>query len=355
MAPLDWGLGHTTRCVPLIRFLSDLGHEVLLAGQEDQLSYYRQEFPDLRQLYLEGYNVSYARSGKGFAWKIGCQLPRLAASVRREHRWLLRTVRREKIDGIISDNRYGLYHPDIPSVIITHQLQVSTGMGEKADRMLRQLHYRFLQRFRACWVADVPGSPNLSGRLAHPDRFPDMPLSYLGWLTHLRPHASATQAPAHKLLVLLSGPEPQRGLLSELLWRQLERMDVPACFVEGSLQAPERKGRDGLEWYGRVGSAALGQLIAGAEHIICRSGYSTVMDLAACGKKGIFIPTPGQTEQELLGRHLAARGMGLSYAQEGFDLARALEAAARLHNDMPPLPDAHEAYRPVLEQWLAQL
>lgn len=354
LAPLDWGLGHTSRCVPLIRFLKGLGHEPILAGNEEQRSYYEQEFPGIRQLPLEGYNITYARSGSGFAARIARQVPGIVRTVRREHEWLLRTAQKEKIEGIISDNRYGLYHPSVPSVIMTHQLQVRTGLGAGADGLFRRLHYRFLEKFGRCWVVDTEEAPGLSGTLAHPARLPRMPLSYLGWLSHLDVPAVTGREPDYDLLVLLSGPEPQRGMLSDMIWKQLDNTTLRVCFVEGSRQAPQREGHDRLHWHRRVGSASLQELLAASALVLCRSGYSTVMDLAAFGKKGIFIPTPGQTEQEYLARLLSGQGVGVVCSQKAFVLEEVL-SQARTIGASPPLPAAHERYKAVVTEWLTTL
>lgn len=354
VAPLDWGLGHTSRCVPLIRFLQGQGHEPVLAGNEEQRSFYEQEFPGIRQLPLEGYNISYARSGGGFAARIICQVPGIVRTVRREHEWLLRITEEEQIDAIISDNRYGLYHPSLPSVIMTHQLQVRTGLGTAADRFLRRPHYRFLEKFDRCWAVDTQNAPGLSGTLAHPARLPAIPVSYLGWLTQLDASLAEDRQQQYDLLVLLSGPEPQRSLLSDIIWKQLNGTSLRVCFVEGSRQAPQRQGHERLHWYGRIGSAVLQGLLASSALVLCRSGYSTVMDLAAFGKKGIFIPTPGQTEQEYLARYLAEQGMGIACRQKDFVLADALEETKKL-GAIQQFSSGHDHYKAVLRQWLAEL
>src|SRR5690606_3511178 len=132
------------------------------------------------------------------------QLPRLAGVIKQEQAWLRRQMQADPVDGIISDNRYGLYHDHIPSVIMTHQLRVMTGLGYYADQCIRRVHYRYLNRFNEVWVPDVPGHPNVSGALAHPSILPDR-TKYIGLLSQYTNDSIATTGPQH-LLILLSGP-----------------------------------------------------------------------------------------------------------------------------------------------------
>lgn len=350
IAPLDWGLGHTTRCIPIIRHLTALGHQVVVAGTGAQLSLLRPQFPQLTLVPLEGYAVRYGTTRRGFAPAILRQLPRLLGVIGRERRWLQRLAGEQRIDGIISDNRYGLFHPKIPSVILTHQPRVLTGLGPIADALVRRLHYRLLGRFGQCWIPDVAGTPNLGGRLSHPQPLPAR-ATYLGLLSHLQPQA--TGKGGGYLLVLLSGPEPQRTLLSRILWQQVVPYDGQVVFVEGSDDCPlPGPVPEHVRYHRRLTPAGLQPLLEGAGLVICRSGYSTLMDLSLLQQKAVLIPTPGQTEQEYLGRHLQAQGVHLCFSQEKFSLAVALAAA----EDFPFRPllgeGSHKLFVPVLEEWM---
>ena len=354
IAPLDWGLGHTTRCVPIIRQLLSGGHLVTFAGNEWQRSYITKTFGGIETIHLEGYNVTYGKRGSGFLFSMVYQMPRLAGTIRMEHEWLNNLTQQRQFDGIISDNRYGLFHNTIPSVMMTHQLQVQSGMGDAVDHLLRRMHYKYIQRFRSCWVVDVPGKPNLSGKLAHPQALPNN-AQYVGLLSQMADAVRASPTEAH-LLILLSGPEPQRTILSEMLWVQVQGYPGKVVFVEGS-----DKGKssgtvpENISYYGQLTREELQPLIEGAKMVVCRSGYSTLMDLMALGKKAILVPTPGQTEQEYLGRHLHEEGVFYSAAQKELNLVKALEDAEGFPWNPILMENAHQQYRNVLDAWIQSL
>lgn len=355
IAPLDWGLGHTTRCVPVIRHLLSLGQHVIFAGNASQRRYISDLFPGLEQVHLKGYNVRYTRSKSLFMLRLLLQLPRLLRTIRQEHDWLERLLTEKPLAAVISDNRYGLHNKGIPSVIITHQLEVRSGLGRLADGVLRRLHYRYLSRFDACWVADAADPPGLSGRMAHPGPLPPN-TRYLGLLSQLHRDDSRQEGRGSYLLVLLSGPEPQRSMLAKLLWKQLSDYPGPVVFVEGSDQVEKPAAvPEHITWHQRVSGPLLDNLITEASLVVCRSGYSTLMDLVALRKKAIVIPTPGQTEQEYLASHLHDQGVFLACKQEGFNLRAALDAAAFFPFSSLKLAETFELHRTVLSEWTDEL
>lgn len=354
LAPLDWGLGHTTRCVPLIRHLLSEGHRVTVAGNEAQRQFIDESFPGINTIHLDGYDVRYSATYSGFLFTLLSQLPRLLLTIRRERDWLDQQIRQHGFDGVISDNRYGLYHSKVPSVIMTHQLQVQTGMGSFADQLTRQQHYSYLQRFRQCWVADVPGVPNLGGSLSHPAVLPEQ-ARYIGLLSQLQPAENFTTSGDH-LLVLLSGPEPQRTILSDKIWEQLAGYNGKVVFVEGSHNKPRGHIPAHIDYHTRLTSRGLQPLIENASMVICRSGYSSLMDLLLLGRKAILVPTPGQTEQEYLARHLHAQGVFCSMPQKEFLLDRALQLDAGFpFHKLPAGNDAYRQFVPAMDEWLESL
>jgi predicted glycosyltransferase len=257
-------------------------------------------------------------------------------------------------DGIISDNRYGLFHSKIPSVMMTHQLLAQSGMGEAIDQVLRRMHYKYIQRFWSCWVVDVEGEPNLSGKLAHPGVVPKN-AQYIGLLSQIAEEKREESEKEH-LLVLLSGPEPQRSILSATLWAQVQGYDGKVVFVEGSNNAAEPSViPPHISYYKQLTKADLVPLIAGASMVVCRSGYSTLMDLVALNKKGILIPTPGQTEQEYLGKHLHKEGVFYSVPQKRLDLRQALIDCQLFPFRPVEISEAHKQYVPALDRWVKSL
>lgn len=353
VAPLDWGLGHATRCIPLIRYIQALGHEVVIAGNESQQFFFGKIFPNIKTWTLKGYNIRYSRRGDTFLPVLLAQLPRLAGVIKQERAWLRKQVQTDPVDGIISDNRYGLYHDHIPSVIMTHQLQIMTGLGHYADQCIRSLHYRYLNRFNEVWIPDVPGYPNLSGALGHPSVMPEH-TKYIGLLSQYGPEHRSQ--PGKHLLILLSGPEPQRSILSDLLWQQALKHPGEIAFVEGSDQAANRQSTPPhITWHKRLTTDELHPLIRDASCVVSRSGYSTLMDLLALDKKAILIPTPGQTEQQYLGAHLHREGIFHNIAQKGFCLENALQQVTSTYPDQLFPPEAFRIYQPVMAEWLNRL
>ncbi|MBL7719226.1 MAG: glycosyl transferase family 28 [Flavipsychrobacter sp.] len=349
VAPLDWGLGHSSRCLPLITYLRGLGHEVVVAGNTWQRSFLSESCPGIKTIHLEGYNVAYSKKAGGFMFSMFRQLPKILASIRQEHHWLAEEVAKHPYDGIISDNRYGLFHQKVPSVIMTHQLSVRTGLGNAVDEMLRRLHYKYLRRFPQCWVVDAGSNANLGGKLSHPKSLPEN-AGYMGLLSQFR--KKNTNGNQH-LLVLLSGPEPQRTLLSDILWEQVQAHKGAVVFVEGSDEINARTGAAAhISYHLRLATEQLQPLLEEAGIVICRSGYSTLMDLVALGKRAIVIPTPGQTEQGYLASHLHRAGVFFSCRQKNFNLREALLAVDEFPFKQLTLQHSFDIHQEVLNKWL---
>jgi hypothetical protein len=329
VAPLDWGLGHATRCVPLISALTRLGCNVLLAGEDKTARLLSEEFPHLPLLPLEGYRIRYARTGWELAFTITAQIPRIISAIEKEKEWLDRIVEEHSIDAVISDNRYGLFHEKIPTVFITHQLLIKTGMGKWGDEFLQGLNYQYIQQFGACWVPDHEGGDNLAGDLSHPTENPTIPLRYIGPLSRFEPEEKKEEK---HLLVMLSGPEPQRTIFEDLLLEQLQSYNGPVVFVRGLPGGQEQPDHPShILMHNHLPAAALKQVMEEASLVIARCGYSTVMDLAALRKKSILVPTPGQTEQSYLSEHLMKKGFALCATQDKFRLANLLELSGQFN------------------------
>jgi UDP:flavonoid glycosyltransferase YjiC (YdhE family) len=328
VAPLDWGLGHATRCIPLIHQFLKADCEVIIAAEGAQRQLLAQEFPCLLMLDLAGYRLKYGKNKGQTLMKIILQVPKILIEINREYKWLKKITIEKHLDIVIADNRYGLHHPAVQSVFITHQLLIKSSFGKWIDRLLQKINYRYIRRFDYCWIPDAADEQhNLGGELSHPAILPVTHGRYMGAVSRIKKEAVPASG---KLLVLLSGPEPQRTLFEQKIIEQLHQLQRPAILVRGLAGLPNIKGSALLEVHQHLPAAQMQRAINAADIIISRSGYSTIMDLLPLGKKCIFIPTPGQPEQEYLAGYLAAKGWCCTALQENFSLGALLEQAGSL-------------------------
>jgi UDP:flavonoid glycosyltransferase YjiC (YdhE family) len=339
VAPLDWGLGHATRCIPVIQQLLARGCTVIIAAEGAQLQLLREEFPTnttaIEFVNLKGYEVKYTRSF--LLLRLLAQLPAIQKAIRYEHDWLRRFLANNRIDWVISDNRYGLWSKQAPCTFMTHQLRVRVpGWLKSGEALVQKMLYRHINSYTACWVPDLADeNRGLSGKLGHPVKKPTIPLWYVGWLSRFTA-AEEKQDFQYKCLVALSGPEPQRSLLENKILEQLKQTDAPVLLLRGlpgNTDLPKLPAH--ITAFNHLPAAKLQEAMLASEYLVSRCGYSTLMDAFTLQKKCIFIPTPGQTEQEYLGKRLMGNKMALVYPQNRFNLHEALAQAASFHFHFP--------------------
>ncbi|WP_310994085.1 glycosyltransferase [Aequorivita marina] len=310
VAPLHWGLGHATRCIPIIRALQTQGFKVLLASDGAALHLLRKEFPLLETVELPSYNITYPKNGNLFKWKILLQVSQIRKTIASEEKIVERLVSENKIQGIISDNRFGVHNKRIPSVYITHQLNVLTG---STTFFSSKMHQRIIRKFDRCWVPDTEDSHNnLSGKLGHVTKS-DLPIKYIDILSRMEKRKIPQSI---SILILISGPEPQRTALEETLKPLFKNSEKRVVMVQGKVEANQKWTTFGnIEIVNYMTSPELEETLNKTELVICRSGYTTIMDLTMLGKKAFFIPTPGQYEQEYLAVYLEKLGLA-PYAKQ---------------------------------------
>jgi predicted glycosyltransferase len=273
------------------------------------------------------------------------QIPKILRAIRRERQWLKATQAAHQFDLVISDNRYGLKIDGLASVIMTHQLQIMTGFGPGADFILRKLHYRILQKFDECWVVDEKEGNGLAGALSHPRRIPAN-AHYIGLLSQMQVPAGAGSAQESRILILLSGPEPMRSLFEDQLLAQIADIGHYHFHIIAGNPAglPPATLPPHITYTAYANAHELARALADAQLVICRSGYSTLMDLAMFGKKALLVPTPGQSEQEYLALHLQKQGISLSRQQVALDLKKDIAEAMR-YNGFQVTENAHKFHR----------
>lgn len=320
-------MGHATRCIPIIKKLLLADYEIIIACEGSQLSLLKTEFPTLKFLKLPGYKLKYGDNSLLTSLKIILQIPKILIKINTEKRWLNEIIEKENIDIVISDNRYGLHSKKIISVFLTHQLYIKTPFGKKIEKKLQRLNYKYLNQFSVCWIADFENENNLAGELSHPKIFPKIPAHYTGILSRFEKKETTN---IYKLLILLSGPEPQRTILENIILNELKSYAQKTILVRG---LPDENNKifisSNVEVYNHMTSSELNDAICKSELIICRSGYSTMMDLARLGKNCIVIPTPGQSEQEYLADYLSEKKFAMKINQKNFSLLSAIEDAKK--------------------------
>ena len=292
----------------------DHNFEPVIASDGAALELLKKEFPQLKAFELPSYNISYPKKANSFKLKLIKDTPYLLKTRKKEKKVIEVLVETENISGIISDNRFGVRHKHIPSVFITHQLRVLSG---NTTWLSSKLHQKIISKYNECWVPDHIGAKNLSGDLGHTEGF-SFPVKYLGPLSRFKKQDIKTK---YNLLVLLSGPEPQRTFLEEKLLDELKHYKGSVLFIKGKIEPEQQKVNiDNMLVYNFMTSKELEVAINESDVILSRSGYTTIMDLAKLEKKAFFIPTPGQFEQEYLAKKLNTEGIVPSCNQNEFEI-----------------------------------
>lgn len=323
LSPLNWGIGHATRCIPVIKALQQKGIEVVVASDGEALAVLKKEFPNIEVVETPSYSVHY--KSKSFLFGLFLQLPKIAMTIFREHQWLNRNIEKLNIQGIVSDNRYGMYHHSVPCCFISHQLIISVPLGKVIEKTANWLLGLYIRHFNFIWVPDYAGEPNLSGKLSHGSRWNPTFIGPLSRFERLEPKPELKW----DYVAVISGPEPQRTNLENLLIKQSKELPLRGLLVLGKPKEPLKHERisETVESYSFMKGDELSRNIQAAEVVFSRSGYSTVMDLSVLGVKAGFVPTPGQTEQQYLAKLYEKQNLYPTQSQNEFNLGELLKRA----------------------------
>ncbi|NVK51792.1 MAG: glycosyltransferase [Flavobacteriaceae bacterium] len=315
VAPLNWGLGHASRCVPIIRFLLENKFTPIIASDGKALQFLAKEFPDLERLELPSYGISYAKN-----LKLGLllQVPSVLGVIKEEQKTIADFIlNRKDVVGIISDNRFGVRSKKAPSVYITHQIQVFSGI---TTFFTSKIHQNIIQKFDACWVPDTE-KRILSGKLSEPKNL-DINIKYIGALSRF----SKQHLPIkNDILIVLSGVASQRQSLEKKLLNEFKNYNGKVVLVQGLIENEQVvKTENGIKIYNYLLSEQLQKEINQSKLVLCRSGYSSIMDLAVLQKNAFFIPTKNQPEQEYLATYLEQNNIA-PFASEKVITVKSLE------------------------------
>lgn len=340
---LNWGLGHATRSIPIISRLLAGGHRVTLAGEGASGWLLRERFPELDYVEVKGIDIRYS-TGIPAAFSVVLKAGHIHTAIRREQQAFRKIAQHIGANAIISDNRYGAYCEGIPSVMICHQLYPAppAGLGF-LQPIIDAIHTRYLKPFTQLWIPDVAESPGMSGKLSHrSSKFRSLQPRFIGPISRLADVTEKTCERNYDILAILSGPEPARSQLEELLTRHLSALpgELSTLMVCGTPDtAVNADNSHGIQKVPHLPPEELKYHLVNSRYIICRSGYSSLMDLAAVHRRALCIPTPGQTEQEYLAElHNSANRL---VYQEQRNL--------NLHSGLQKLSHCQSFYHPVNE------
>lgn len=349
ICPLNWGLGHATRCIPLIQTFLNKGHRVSIASDGAALELLKSEYPALHFIELPAYNIRY-KSSNMFV-NIAPQVPKLLNAIRLERKMLESIMSKGDYDVVISDNRYGIYTDKIPTIFMTHQLNIAVP-NRLVDAWVRRRNRAYISRYDECWVPDFATEPSLAGTLSHSPVFDNV--HYVGPLSTMQ-YKDAPKK--YDIIVVLSGLEPQRSYFEQAVVQQVSKLDKSALIVAGVTGKKEKsKLSPSVEWQSYMNRKELNQAILASEVYIGRSGYSSLMDLVQLNRrKVILVPTPGQTEQEYLAERFAQRHHYVVQQQKHFDLSEALDQVYAMSNSIDIVPTQSVALSNFIDAFMDRL
>ncbi len=322
ICPQHWGLGHVTRTIPVIQYFIQKGYRIVLASSRAGSELLRMEFPDLKVYELPDYGITYPF--QNMYLNMALHLIRMHVAIVREHFAVRRICKQENIGLIVSDARLGAPQRHIPSVIITHHLHFN--LNNRFFEWVSDVWMRFFyMRFNEIWIPDIEGPDNLSGDLSH--LFKSKRHYFIGILSRFKPMEPPMR---YDYAFILSGPEPQRTYFENIILEQLTDLAPAKCIlVRGTHQPtdlfkrfPNCSGMLEVKPFLKAGE--LNELICSSRQIMCRSGYSSLLDLCILHKSAFLVPTPGQPEQEYLAHELMSKGLFYSKSQSEIHLKQDL-------------------------------
>ena len=358
VAPLDWGLGHATRCVPVVREFLREGAEVELAVVKANAKFFREVFPELRQRIAPSYNIVYPKHGYNMAFWLLKNSLHLNAVMRYEHHFAEEMVERHGYDVLFSDNRFAFYSKNAYSIYMTHQRRIAFPQAFSAFEGVGTMwHANIMRKFDEVWVPDLEFFPGFAGSLSHSGATPgDKPMRYVGLLSRFSETAAgssevastaagtvavagtavetfAKSVPNYKVVAVVSGVESARTQFEHQLRHALAEIPGRHMMILGKPALGQKSWTEGnIEFHTHLATDAFADAVRHADFVVSRGGYSTVMDMAKLDAKCIFVPTPGQFEQIVLAHDLSQAGYAVEIPAEKFSaqaLAKAFESCVK--------------------------
>ncbi len=323
ICPLDWGLGHATRSVPIIKELLKQNFNVIIGADNKPLDLLKIEFPNLKFVPFSGIKISYP-ANHWMALKMFLSIPKFLFGVHKEHLQLKKIIAEHNINIVISDNRYGLWNKKVHSVFITHQIGIKTPSGLAFLKpILLAVNKFFIHKYDKLWVPDFKEEPNLSGSLAHGYKI-KIPTTFIGPLSRFTSEEPVNPEFEVDIMAIISGPEPQRSIFEKQILDELKSVNLKCILLKGNPDENTVEEHQNIKVFSHLPTPAFQSYFKNAKLILSRSGYCTLMDMAIMNKKAIIIPTPGQTEQIYLAKTLHAKKIYFSQSQNEFSIREAL-------------------------------
>ncbi len=334
ICPLEWGLGHAARMIPVASILREKNYNVIIASGEEHLSLFRNELPGLTYINFSGFKPRYSKILPQYL-SLFLKIPVLLYHILAEHYKIKKIIAEYDVDIIISDNRFGLWNRKITTVYVTHMPLIpfppSLKFFEPVGIFLQR---QIIKKYSFCFIPDLPGDLNLSGRLAHGFKLPDN-VRYIGILSRFADHLDSIDENNVKFrhnTVILSGPEPQREIFKQKIVALLKNREPVTIIFEGKPGNRGEIARNGnITFYNHLPARRMKEMILSSDSIITRAGYTTIMELVSLNCTALIIPTSGQTEQEYLAEYLSEKGWFRTVSQDE------IKEGLILRNDKPLL------------------
>jgi uncharacterized protein (TIGR00661 family) len=333
ICPLDWGFGHASRMIPLINLFIDRKYKVIIGGSGKSAALLRSSFPDLQYIFIASPVIRYAKHSLFLVSKLIAKLPVLIFFSVREHFLIKKICTQHHISLVVSDNRYGLFCSNAYCIFVTHQLSpVMPKTLRWAGYVINRIINLIIKQYDECWIPDYPGKySNLSGLLTRKYSIPSN-ACFIGILSrfpiNIAENTTSSNDKQYDVVILASGPEPQLTVFNEMIIRQASVTTYNVLLIAGYIDDTSKQQTrkyNSLTIVPHLHHHEFQYVLIHAKIIICRAGYSTIMDIIALGKTAILIPTPKQSEQEYLAEYLTQQGLFTSVRQQDFQLERIIQ------------------------------
>ena len=295
LSPLNWGLGHVSRTVPIIQWLLANENEVIICCDESQERFYRNYFPEIWYVPHEGYPFKFKGNGN---WTLDIlkTFSALHLFLKDEKRRVKDLVEKFNPDLIISDQRFGFISKKVKSVIISHQVNLPVSNWNLLARVWNR---KLLSKFNEVWIPDTI-EQEFSGELSNGNLKNKHFIGNCSRFKNVLKENSMSKVKQYKYLGIISGPAPYNKQLLDLLIKKMELSNQKVVVIIPEELYDESLNSELITAISSPSHKEFIELLLESKIVISRAGYSTLMDLVETKNEGILIPTPGQAEQEYL-------------------------------------------------------